>query len=128
MLALLKMLTVRALAGDVGTARLLLARVVRPLRAAEQAQSLNWPEGTLTEQAQAVLTEVSADRLAPRQGAVLWGGIATLAHVIEVDELAARIKNWKHNMTTLKQRIATLEAAPPKEGQQAGTGALTPHL
>lgn len=53
---------------------------------------MNLPEGTLTEQAQAVLAEVSAGRLAPGQGAALLGGIATLARVIEVDELAARIE------------------------------------
>lgn len=89
--ALLKELKTRALAGDVGAARLLLERAVPPLRAAEQAQPLSLPEGTLTEQAQAVLAEVAAGNLAPGQGAALLGGIATLARVAEVDELAARI-------------------------------------
>lgn len=85
---MLAALTKRALEGDVGAARLLLERAVPPLRAAEQAQPLNLPDGTLTEQAQAVL---AAGNLAPGQGAALLGGIATLARVAEVDELAARI-------------------------------------
>lgn len=88
---LLRELVKRALAGDVGAARLLLERTVAPLRAAEQTQPLNLPQGTLTEQAQAVLTEVAAGNLAPGQGAALLGGIATLARVVEVDELAARV-------------------------------------
>lgn len=88
---LLKMLTTRALAGDVGAARLLLERAVAPIRAAEQAQPLNLPDGSLTDQARAVLAEVAAGRLAPGQGAALLGGIATLARVVEIDDLAARI-------------------------------------
>ena len=79
------------MAGDVGAARLLLERAVAPLRAAEQAQALNLPKGTLTEQAQAVLTEVAAGNLAPGQGAALLGGIATLARVTEIDELERRL-------------------------------------
>lgn len=89
--ALLKMLAKRALAGDVGAARLLLERAVAPLRAAEQAQALNLPKGTLTEQAQAVLAEVAAGNLAPGQGAALLGGISTLARVTEIDELERRL-------------------------------------
>lgn len=88
---ILRELVKRALAGDVGAARLVLERTVAPLRAAEQAQPLNLPDGTLTEQAQAVLAEVATGNLAPGQGAALLGGIATLARVVEVDELAARI-------------------------------------
>lgn len=89
--ALIKKLTALAMAGDVGAARLLLERAVAPLRAAEQAQALNLPKGTLTEQAQAVLAEVAAGNLAPGQGAALLGGISTLARVTEIDELERRL-------------------------------------
>lgn len=89
--ALIEKLTALAMAGDVGAARLLLERAVAPLRAAEQAQALNLPKGTLTEQAQAVLAEVAAGNLAPGQGAALLGGIATLARVTEIDELERRL-------------------------------------
>lgn len=88
---LLQELAKRALAGDVGAARLLLERTVAPLRAAEQAQPLDLPEGTLTEQAQAVLAEIAAGKLAPGQGASLLSGIATLAKVTEIDELERRL-------------------------------------
>lgn len=101
---LLKVLVERAKGGDVGAARLLLERTVAPLRAAEQAQLLHLPKGTLTQQAQAVLAEIAAGNLAPGQGAALLGGIATLARVVEVDELAARI-------AALEERHGKPEAA-----------------
>lgn len=81
----------RALDGDVGAARLLLERTVAPLKAAELAQPLNLPLGTLTEQGRAVMAAVSAGELAPGQGAALVGALGALARVAEVDELAARV-------------------------------------
>ena len=42
---LLTAMMARALAGDVGAARLLLERTVAPLKAAEQAQALTLPDG-----------------------------------------------------------------------------------
>lgn len=89
--ALIEKLTALALGGDVGAARLLLERAVAPLRAAEHAQALSLPKGTLTEQAQAVLAEVAAGNLAPGQGAALLGGISTLAKITEVDEIERRL-------------------------------------
>ena len=81
----------RALDGDVGAARLLLERTVAPLKAAELAQPLNLPSGTLTEQGRAVMAAVSAGELAPGQGAALVGALGALARVAEIDELAARV-------------------------------------
>ena len=90
--AILESLTTAALAGDVGAARLLLERVIAPLKAAEQAQALHLPDGTLTDQGRAVLAAVASGELAPGQGAALLGAIGTLARVAEVDELARRIE------------------------------------
>ena len=98
--AILESLTTAALAGDVGAARLLLERVIAPLKAAEQAQPLHLPDGTLTDQGRAVLAAVAAGELAPGQGAALLGAIGSLARVAEIDELAARI-------TALEGRHAT---------------------
>ena len=101
--AILQSLTAAALGGDVGAARLLLERVIAPLKAAEQAQALHLPDGTLTAQGRAVLAAVAAGELAPGQGAALLGAIGTLASVAEIDELAARI-------TALEGRHATAPA------------------
>lgn len=88
---LLTAMMARALDGDVGAARLLLERAIAPLKAAEQAQAMNLPDGTLTDQGRAVLASVAAGELAPSQGAALLGAIGTLARVTEIDELTQRI-------------------------------------
>ena len=63
--ALVDMLVDRAMAGDVGAARLLLERTIAPLKASEEAATLTLPDGTLTEQGRAVLMAVAAGDLAP---------------------------------------------------------------
>ena len=88
---LLAAMMTRALDGDVGAARLLLERAVAPLKAAEQPQAMDLPDGTLTDQGRAVLASVAAGELAPGQGAALLSAIGTLARVTEIDELTARI-------------------------------------
>lgn len=88
---LLAKLIEQALAGDTGAARLLLERAVAPLKAAEQAQALSLPDGTLTEQGRAVLASVAAGDMAPGQGSQLITAIGSLARVAEIDELAKRI-------------------------------------
>lgn len=89
--ALVAVLVERALGGDVGAARLLLERVIPPLRAAEEVAPVALPDGTLTEKGAALLVAVAAGDLAPGQGAALLGAIGTLARVVEVDELERRL-------------------------------------
>lgn len=88
---LLAKLLTQALEGDTSAARLLLERAIAPLKATEQLQALPMPDGTLTDQGRAVLRAVAAGDLAPSQGAVLLGAIGTLARVVEIDELEARL-------------------------------------
>ena len=85
-------LVTAAKGGDVQAARLILERVLPPIKATEHAQALPLPEGgTLTAQGRAVLSAVAAGELAPGQGAQLLAAIGSLARVTEIDELAARI-------------------------------------
>lgn len=88
---IIKKLVDAARGGDIQAARLILERVLPPVKATEQAQPINLPDGTLTEQGRAVLAAVAAGELAPGQGASLLGAIATLSKVTELDELAARV-------------------------------------
>ena len=88
---LLAAMMAKALEGDVGAARLLLERAVAPLKAAEQAETITLPDGSLTVQGRAVLRAVAAGELAPGQGTALLGAIGTLARVTEIDELEARL-------------------------------------
>ena len=89
--ALVAVLLERALAGDIGAARLLLERTIAPLKASEEPAPLALPDGTLTEQGRAVLVAVAAGDLAPGQGAALLASLGTLAKLTEADELERRI-------------------------------------
>lgn len=89
---ILENLAAAALAGDVGAARLLLERVLPPIKAAEQPAPVALPaDGSLTEQGRAVVQAVAGGELAPAQGAALLGALGTLAKLTETVELAARI-------------------------------------
>lgn len=88
---IIKQLLTAAKGGDVQAARLLLERVLPPLKAVEQASPLTLPDGSLTEQGRAVLAAVGAGELAPGQGAQLITAIGSLARVAEIDEIATRL-------------------------------------
>ena len=86
-------LVTAAKGGDVQAARLILERILPPVKAIEQAVELQLPnDGTLTAKASAVLSAAAAGELAPGQAAQLIAALGTLAKISEVDELAARIK------------------------------------
>ena len=89
--AIITRLVQAALDGDVAASRLLLERVVAPLKAAEEATPMMLPDGTLTEQGRAVLAAVAGGELAPGQGAALLASLGTLAKLTETDEIEARI-------------------------------------
>ena len=78
--------------GDVQAARLILERILPPVKAVEQAVELQLPaDGTLTAKASAVLSAAAAGDLAPGQAAQLIAALGTLAKIHESDELATRI-------------------------------------
>lgn len=81
-----------AKAGDAQAARLLLERVLPPVKAAEQPVSISLPgDASLAEQGRAVLIAAGAGQLAPGQAAQLLAGLGALAQLVKTDELAARI-------------------------------------
>jgi hypothetical protein len=85
-------LVLAAKSGDVQAARLILERILPPIKAIEQAVALQLPDGgTLTAQGRAVLSAVAAGQLAPGQGAALLGAIGTLARVTMIDEVETRL-------------------------------------
>lgn len=85
-------LVLAAKGGDVQAARLILERILPPVKAIEQAVELQLPDGgTLTAKAAAVLSAAAAGELAPTQAAQLITALGTLAKITEIDELTARI-------------------------------------
>ena len=89
--AIIAKLKAAALGGDVGAARLLLERVISPLKTDEQTVLLELPDGTFTDQGRAILAAVAAGKLAPGQGAALLGSLGTLVGVAKIDDLATRV-------------------------------------
>jgi len=95
---IVEQLVTAAKAGDVQAARLILERVLPPVRAIEQAQSLNLPDqGTLTDKAHAVLAAASIGDLAPGQAAQLITALGTVAKIVEIDELESRISKLEES-------------------------------
>jgi len=77
--------------GDAQAARLLLERVLPPIKATEQTTPMELPDGSLTAQGRAVLLALSGGELAPAQASQVLAALASLAKLIETDDLAARI-------------------------------------
>ena len=89
---ILERLTEAALAGDVSAARLLLERVLPPIKPVELPIELALAEGRPTEQARQVLAAAAGGALAPDQAVSLIGAMAALAKITETDELRERIE------------------------------------
>ena len=89
---IIKKVSEAAIAGDIQAARLILERVIPPVKAIDQAQVLNLPlSGTLTEQGRGVMAAIAAGEISPGQGAQLIAAIGSLARVAEMDEMAKRL-------------------------------------
>ena len=81
-----------ALDGDIQACRILIDRVMPPLRPVEQAVELSLPtDAGLTEQGAAIVSAMAAGQLSPGQGAAMLGGIGVMARIKELDVLEARI-------------------------------------
>jgi len=82
----------QALAGDAQAARLLIERVIPPVKAVELPAPIALPvDGSLADQGRAVLGAAGLGALAPGQAAQLLASLGALAKLVETDELAARV-------------------------------------
>lgn len=90
--AIVTKLVAQAKAGDAAAARLLLERVLPPVKAAEQPVAIVLPtESTLTDQGRAVIVAAGAGELAPGQAAQMLSALGALATLMTTDEFAARL-------------------------------------
>lgn len=81
-----------ALGGDLVACRLVLERLVPPLRATAAPVSLTLPTGAgLTDTGKAILTAAAGGDLPPDIASQLIAAVGTLARVMEIDELERRI-------------------------------------
>ena len=90
---ILEKLTEAAKAGDVQAARLLLERVLPPIKAIQLPAPVEMPNlGTLADQARAILGAATRGDLAVDDAAALIGALAAAGKVIETSELLARVE------------------------------------
>jgi hypothetical protein len=101
---ILSKLVEAAKAGDVASARLLLARVIPPVRASEESVSLALPDGTLTEQGRAVPAAVASGVVAPTQGAALIAALGAMGKLTEPDELTRRVQALEQKQKSIQPR------------------------
>ncbi len=80
-----------AKSGDTTAAKILLDRVIAPMRSGDTF--VNMPlEGSLTQDARNVLQAIGSSQITAGQGQALLGGIASLARIVEIDELLERVE------------------------------------
>ncbi len=82
----------KAKEGDVQAARLLLERVIPPLKAMEQSVEFHLPaDATLAEHGEIIIQSVAEGILSPGQGQALLSGLGAQARLIEITDLEQRI-------------------------------------
>lgn len=88
---ILEVIINRALDGDVPSARLLIERVSPPLRPIDADAPFELPDGTLAEQARAVVKAVAAAEINPAHGSQLLAGISTVSGLVQAEEIEKRL-------------------------------------
>ena len=96
--AILQSIVNRAKDGDIAACKLILERVLPPLKVAELPVALGELSGTRTEQGQAILNEMAIGNLAPSQAARLFAALASQAKIVEVDELERRLSHIEQKL------------------------------
>lgn len=100
---IIERLVAAAKAGDVFAAKLLLERVVPPVKSTEEPVSFKLMEnGALTEQGVAILQAASEGELTPTQAGSLLSGLGSLARIKEIDELEKRITKLENHNNELE--------------------------
>lgn len=94
---IIEQLVIKAKEGDSQAARLLLERVIPPVKSMEQSVKISLPvDADLSTQGQSIMQAVADEILTPSQGSALLTSLGTLARIKEIDELEKRL-------TTLEQ-------------------------
>jgi polyhydroxyalkanoate synthesis regulator phasin len=98
---IVKQLIEAALKGDMQAARLLLDRVLPPLRAEDGAIKISLPDGSMAGQGEAIIKAAAMGQITPGQASAMTTALAGVARIKEISEL--------------EERIAALERAKEKK-------------
>ncbi len=94
----------KARTGDTAAAKILLDRVIAPMKSGDTFIDFTL-NGDLSQDARNVLNSVGASEMSLSQGVSLLGGIASLARIVETDELLRRIEKLEANND--KSKVST---------------------
>ena len=89
----------QAKSGDIQAAKLLLDRVLPPLKSEAQAVQLDLASGDLVAKANTIIEATGTGELAPDIAAQLIAAVATLAKVAEIDQLQQRLESLEKLLT-----------------------------
>jgi hypothetical protein len=89
----------QALLGDSGLMRALLGRLVAPAKAETLPATFALPEGSLSDQATAIMQAVSSGLITPSTGGELLAALGQVAKIREVDDLLLRVESLERAMT-----------------------------
>ena len=88
---IIRALVKQAKAGDTAAAKLLLERVIAPVKPTELPVALNLGDGSLSDHGRELMLAAMDGRLPPSAVADLLAALAAQVKLIEADELASRI-------------------------------------
>lgn len=88
----------RAIDGDSGLMRALLGRLVAPAKAETLPATFTLPEGSLSDQATAIMQAVSSGMIAPSVGGELLAALGQVAKIREADELLRRVESLERSL------------------------------
>lgn len=98
---ILETLVYHARRGDVAAAKLLLDRVLPPLKPVEEPVVLPLGEG-LAESGRETIKALGAGRITPDQATKVMGSLGTLGRIVEMDELLHRIEALEERVSDAK--------------------------
>jgi len=93
--AILQVMVTAAKGGNIQAARLILERIIPPIKPTEKAIELPLMGDSLAEMGKAVLAGISVGKVAPTQGIQLIASIGALSRLIQIDELERRTLCWR---------------------------------
>lgn len=101
---IIEKLVTKAKAGDLQAARLLLERVLPPIKPTEQpvALSLQFGDG-LVAQGAMVVQAIADGEISPSQGTSLLTGLGALARIKVIDELEVRLERIEQTISNRKK-------------------------
>ena len=101
--AVTKKVLTAAKKGDMQACRLILERLVPPIKPTAETVRFDLDDTDLPSAAKSILRAVAAGELAPDQGKALIEGLGAVARVIEVAELQKAVEELREQMEGMRQ-------------------------